>query len=196
MPNQSITFGIVNGTADDCLTEPSPRQFQDEFGSLANDDERTKHVYAVFGLAAYWCQCLEEGLCGVLLIHARLSGSARRLSDFEDLEEKAMRKTFGQLLSEIRQVVAFEGGADVLLADALKVRNHLIHSFFRSNAERFISRKGQQSMVDELCVHINCLINANTVLDTMTHCFLKFLGIDRDMLVAAYKQLACEEKDS
>jgi hypothetical protein len=118
------------------------------------------------------------------------------MSDFEDLEEKAMRKTFGQLLSEIRQVVAFDGGAGDQLADALKVRNYLIHSSFRSHAESFVSRKGQESMVDELCVHIKCLIDANTVLDAMTHCFLKFLGIDREMLIAAFEELACGDNNS
>jgi hypothetical protein len=50
------------------------------------DDEEHKDVFAHFGLAAFRVQCLETLLINVLLLDARLAGTAPTVADVESLE--------------------------------------------------------------------------------------------------------------
>ena len=116
--SRSMRFGVTADFHQMLCDEPPTIELRDEFDLLDNDEDRTKLVYAVYGLAAYLCQCLEEGVLGIILAHAKLTGRVIRLSEFEDLEEKMLRKTFGAMLADVRKAIALDGGADDLLISA------------------------------------------------------------------------------
>ena len=63
----------------------------------------------------------------------------------------------------------------------------MIHSFFRENAEKFMSVSGKRSMIEELCHHIKRLENANCVLEAMQEFIFRFMGLDRNRLVQLYR---------
>jgi hypothetical protein len=117
------------------------------------DDSQTRDVYAHFGLAMFLAQGLEHAIVNSLVIlRLPLRGQLTR-ADIDSLMEKNFRKPLGEILRALRSEVELPADLEATLTEALKVRNHLAHHYFRERANQFVSRSGRDQMLQELQVH-------------------------------------------
>ena len=110
----------------------------------------TEHeVLRDFGYAAFTAQMLEEALIHVLL--AAENAGRITFNKKADIESELFlsKKTLGQLMGELKR-----GGMDdqleELLRDALNARNFLMHHFFSSHCQDFVTEQGRGKMLKEL----------------------------------------------
>ena len=117
---------------------------------MTPEDEQCREVYAHFGVAAYFAQCFEKFLSNFLLLHARATKSDRAVEDIDALEEFFHKKTLGKLLKDVSAVVGHNSSSEQLVRDALEKRNLLMHQYFRTRAEKFMTAEGRAEMITEL----------------------------------------------
>jgi hypothetical protein len=153
------------------------------------EDEDIKEVYAHFGLAAYFGQCLETTLVNVLMLDARVRGETACLADIEKLEHAHQRKPMGALIKELRKKTTLPLNPDDDIGDALDKRNYLNHRFFREHAEAFLSCSGRQKMLMELAEIQKVLQEADQMMTLVCGALIKFLGITPEMLNADFEEL-------
>jgi hypothetical protein len=69
---------------------------------------------------------------------------------FDAFTAARYKRPLGTLVGELRD----KGGLNKQLAqkvnEVVERRNHLTHHFWRQNAEKFVSRKGRDELIDEL----------------------------------------------
>lgn len=179
-----VGFAASDGEPEE--EEPCP--LLAEFDLLQEDDQ-TKHVYACFGLAAYWAQVLEVGIKLVILGHARATGKAVTLAEFESVETAASTMTLGRLVREVRALVNCDELTVDVLTRALDRRNHLIHDFFEIHAADFMTIRGRRQMVESLEEGIELFRTANAPVDAVTSVLMDIIGISREDLSRMYNEM-------
>lgn len=117
--------------------------------SEADEDEQpdVKTTFAHFGLAYYHASVLEHELVNILAVSRVIKAreDAERL--LQDPWDEKFKATMGALIKELlRQSVGDATLADDLL-EALRLRNHLAHAFWRENAETFLTEDGRSRMI-------------------------------------------------
>jgi hypothetical protein len=114
-------------------------------------------VYAEFGFAAERGQLLETEAGNLALGYLTLFFDTKNLS----AEEKAMlqsvtedlnEKTLGTLLGHIKKTLVLDDSITRTLDEALDLRNHLTHHFFRTHNFALFSEDGRKLMIEELLI--------------------------------------------
>ena len=131
------------------------------------DYDDPKEVYAFFGLAAYCCQLLEQGIVNLLVGLRILGKKTPTWGDVRTLYDEVDRKTLGQLLRGVRELAPFDPQLEGELANALKKRNYLLHHFFVQHSESLLSATGQRKMIDELSGIIAMFKNVDPQVDDL-----------------------------
>jgi hypothetical protein len=113
------------------------------------DYDDPREIYAWYGLAAYSAQLLEQGLTNLFVGLRILGKQVPTWGDVRSLYEDADRKSLGQLLRAVRELVPFDPALEGQLDEALKKRNYLIHRFFIEHSENLLSAVGRERIIDE-----------------------------------------------
>lgn len=128
----------------------------DDFDRIADlpDGLREKEVYARYGLAMFHAQAFEHGLITLIMAHVTAerhqAGEPRGADAFRELMDDLYSRTAGRLLARLRENPGLGEPLDDLLREAVDVRNHLAHRWFRERGLDFGSAEGMQGMVDDL----------------------------------------------
>lgn len=110
-------------------------------------------VYAKFGRTAEVAQLFETELGTLLLARQgevrgwHLKANPDQAAEFY---EKLDRKTLGQILANLRDLLDFDEQVAEAFQIALKARNHLNHGFFQRHNFEIFDEAGRNAMVDEL----------------------------------------------
>jgi hypothetical protein len=137
-------------------------------------------VYRKFGEVSEAAQLLETALGNLLLVARAAERGLFSESDpalASDILDAINRHTLGQLLKGLaadQALIKLES----LLADALKERNRLSHSFYRLHNFRRNSDEGRQLMLDDLERIHDTLLRAYKALMLLS-------GVDLDALIAS-----------
>jgi hypothetical protein len=115
------------------------------------DQEEQKHrdVYAQFGRAAYYAQCLEATLTNILVATGSLEGKSKTEEDVSALEAE-LQKPLGTLIGKVRAKHQLPPQTEEMIRKALQDRNFLIHRFFRERSWGFVTTEGRQKLIAEL----------------------------------------------
>jgi hypothetical protein len=120
-------------------------------------EDHVKEVYAQFGLALYLAQVLEHGLANALMSAVLLPHRAGKPvprkeweAEFDAFMGQQFEQTLGRLIRSLGAATPVPPDLEGLLTEALRTRNFLSHHFFRERAEAFMSRRGRESMIEEL----------------------------------------------
>ncbi|RPD95727.1 hypothetical protein EGN69_08700 [Pseudomonas monteilii] len=153
-----------------------------------DEEEHVRDVYAHYGLAMYWSQCVEQSMFIHLMFLEFLprnvknfSDSARWASDFDSYEAIELGKTMGRLLQKLKSEGQPTEEVSVLLASALKKRNWLAHSYFSSRAVDFMHESGRSDMIEELREATEFFREAAAKLDAITMPIARRYGFTEDM---------------
>ncbi len=124
---------------------------------LDPESERVREVYAHYGLAMYWAQCLEQSIFQHLLFFDHFPKAVETYTtpenwaeEFDRYEDRELSQTMGKLIRRLREVGQPIEFLEVALAKALKSRNWLAHGYFADRAIEFNDSEGCQDMLEEL----------------------------------------------
>jgi hypothetical protein len=133
-----------------------------------DEEDQVREVYAWAGLALYMAQVVEHGLVNLLLM-ARLSdpGLPVEFASTDEFFTHHFRQVMGRLANAVRMHVDVPGELDQRLAEALRLRNFVVHGFFRERLELFVSQEGRRLMLAELSMTVHELRRLDAELEEL-----------------------------
>lgn len=167
---------------------------------MTNIPEDRRELYVEFGRAAEMAQIMEVEAGNLALAFVTIAFDTTNITDEQREFVRALiddvdRRTFGNLMREIRKTTHVSEGIDKTINDALVKRNYLIHKFFRTHNFAIHSEEGRKAMRAEIAAIYSALNLAHRVLHGMTHTLNQAFGKPNiteeyeQQLVAAAKKL-------
>lgn len=117
-------------------------------------EELVKEVYARFGLAYYYGECLHKQLCNIYTLGGYQSLKSMTKPRVDEKLKYAYSLTLGNLKNEVLNLIP-----DIFhesLEMAVQKRNFLAHDFWFERAHLFLTEEGKIEMINELDEHANC----------------------------------------
>ncbi len=125
------------------------RQFEGKAETEMHDDEQDrKEVFAWFGAASYYAQCVEAELWIARLILAREKEPWPAEQNWQRLENEPL--TMGRLLRLVEDGMVLETGELEILQGCLEKRNWLSHAYWPQRSHLLFSSEGCHQAVNEL----------------------------------------------
>jgi hypothetical protein len=169
-----------------------------------DDDETGEHhktVYAHFGLALYFAQCLEHGLVNALVYLDLIPNHPRPVrtlnewtSSFDGFMDKQFENTLGQLIARLRKIASVPDELRAKLIDAIKTRNWLAHDYFRERALEWVSQEGRDRMIAELEECQKKFLEADRLLDATGKPVREKYGFTDERLQQAYEEMLAKAR--
>ncbi|AZH30502.1 hypothetical protein [Paenibacillus sp. M-152] len=159
------------------------------------ESEHSKECYAHFGLAVFYSQVLEHQLVNMIVLLKRSQGLVPTEDDFEALFERKFSITMGRLINEIKQVFELKDKDIDELEAILKLRNFIVHDFFKEKIELTFTKTGRNELIDELNSFVNRVkIMDNRLMEISSDLYRKS-GITQQMIEDEVKRGIFEERN-
>lgn len=163
----------------DMKLSDSPIEWMED---LPPEAQQRREVFARFGLASYYAQCVEKQL-GILLASTFnpkfLDASPEERDQFYMHD---LKKTMGQMLKAIRGRIAVSKELDEHLSKALDIRNWLAHEYFLKRDRQLLVWPGREKMVSELQSAADFLKKTDEELTDISLRWLEVGGITREQV--------------
>jgi hypothetical protein len=156
---------------------------------LKPEDDHVREVYAHFGLAVYAAQVLEHDLVNLAIVAAAREGHITSHQHAGALWDELFGLTMGKQIRRALDVAQVPESLVTRLADALRLRNHLAHDFFRERAELMVTTEGRNEMLEELERARDELGRIDNDLGEVTMRYLETVGVPRDAIAAEFKRM-------
>ena len=157
--------------------------------SLDPESEPVREVYAYYGLAMYWAQCVEQSIFQHLIFFdyfpkaiASYSTSEKWAAEFDQYESRELGQTMGKLVRRLREAGQPTQSIERALADVLLQRNWLAHGYFSDRAIEFTLPEGRSGMIAELESLREVFMAAADELDAITLPLATKYGMTEEML--------------
>ena len=133
-----------------------------------------RELYFEFGRTAEVAQVMEVEAGNLALAFVSLAFDPSKITEedrrfFKAIIDDVNRRTFGNLLKEIRKIGSVSEGIEKIINEALEKRNYLVHKFFRSHNVQINSEEGRKKMRAELNEIYESLSKAHATLLGMTN---------------------------
>lgn len=114
------------------------------------ESEHSKELFAYYGLAVYYGQAMEQQLVNLILLTKMSQGKAMSEEELEELYERKMSSSLGQLIHEARHHITFSEEDIIRLNELWQQRNRIVHHFFKERIHETFSPEGRTRMIKEL----------------------------------------------
>lgn len=162
---------------------------------MDTESERIKTVYATFGLAFYYAQCVERSLSILLATKYGPGPTKITRTQYDELLQKLFSKTFGGLAKHLRETVGTPEEFEDTLTEAIDKRNWLAHHYFWERAGHFVTEEGCFFMISELEKVADFFIAFEQQLDSITKQYIGQHGITEEMLALEEQRLQSEAEE-
>lgn len=159
------------------------------------ESEQIKEIYARYGLAMYFAQCLERGIAITLATVYGPGPSRITKHELDALLESHFEATLGKLLTRLRQHVAVSDTLDAKLRTALDRRNWLAHHYFWERSGHFMTENGRSKMLAELDEAKELFSAIDSEFETITTSWCEAHGITQEMVDRWLKEITKESED-
>ena len=156
------------------------------------DLDDPKEIYVFAGLALYQANLLEVSLINLAAVLQLDGVEAITHQLFETTFETLEAKTLGQLLRATRSLTSVPAELDVVLEEALKRRNFLIHDFFRVYAADITHPAGIRLMIEELSSIIRVHQQADEEVTRIYELLCRKYGVDEDFVEREIAEMRSE----
>ena len=110
-------------------------------------------AFCLLGHSVGLCQAFEQEIAAILTMSEIVPGQHPAKSDavvyYEDTMADRMKQTLGTLLKKFQLADTIPNGK-VILEDALRARNWLVHDSIRENCELMLSREGEFKVISRI----------------------------------------------
>lgn len=113
-----------------------------------SDEQQRKEVFAWFGAASYYAQCVECELWIARLVLVRGRESPPSKQEWEQIEGEGL--TMGKLMRLVERGIGMETTELDALQACVEKRNWLSHGYWTQRSHLLVSSDGRQQAVDEL----------------------------------------------
>lgn len=122
-----------------------------------DNDGRHRLVYAYFGLAIYFGQCLEETFSIMLWTDRIFKKKVKTNAEVNEIIDaiENSKKTMGNFINEVKQSYNLTIPIVEELDKILDRRNYLAHKYFKLHIAKFHSETGQLEMIKYFCDFID-----------------------------------------
>lgn len=155
-------------------------------------DEHVKEVYARYGLAMYYVQCVERQLAIAMATVYGPGTSQITGAQYEELLENLFQRTFGGLITKLRNDVPVPADFEARLEDARRRRNFLAHHYFWERAGHFTTEAGRRAMIEELTEHQEFLAALDAQIYDLTLEWGQRHGVTEEMIAHEMERLTQE----
>lgn len=119
--------------------------------------ELRKDVYAHFGAAMYYAQCLEQAIIIAIMFIDHFPKAIKNYTsqaswenEFDQFINNKSSKTMGRLIGSLKTINFPINKIEAKLKESLKKRNFLAHSYFSERAIEITTDAGCVKMIQEL----------------------------------------------
>lgn len=165
---------------------------KNEYDTL-DDNGRHRLVFAYFGLAIYFGQCLEETFSIMLWtdrIFKKKVKSNAEVNEIIDAIENS-RMTMGNFINEVKQCYNLTNSIVNQLKNILEKRNYLVHKYFKLHIAKVYTAVGQLEMIEYFCNFIDESIQLDDKLNEYYRIYTDKLGVTEERI----EQLMSEMKE-
>ncbi len=162
--------------------EPMAEMFRDIFEKMdrAEKNNNIRHVFTVFGMAAFQAQALEFQARILLIGHARANEKISSFEEFQVLNDELSSCTLGRLMTKVRNTVPFDDNVKKLIEKGLQQRNFLSHDFYASTISHWHTTEGQFMMVKRLEKIAQACWKCDKLLEEITQQFIQKCGMSME----------------
>jgi len=156
-------------------------------------EELIKEVYAQFGLAYYFSECLHKSLC---ISYA--FGSFQQPQDitrprFEEKLTEAFGLTLGRLIEQTRDLLP--PNVQNQLELALCKRNYLAHHFWFKRCHLMVSEEGLLELIQELQAMTDLFSELDRLIEEHLWPKLQTVGITEELIQCSLEKIIAGEQD-
>lgn len=118
--------------------------------ALPVDAQQRREVFARYGVAMYYAQCVEHqlGLMLASMCNHEFLDTPHEARDA--LFDQELSKTLGKMAQNLKKARPISPTLEDRLTRAVEVRNWLAHRYFRERAREILSVRGRKVMISEL----------------------------------------------
>jgi hypothetical protein len=157
----------------------------------SEDDEDgtdVKTTYAHFGLTYYQACVLEHQVVNMLAFSKLLEAEAEARKLLNDPWDQHFKETLGRLVNRFTQQADDDQLVDDL-AEAVRLRNHLAHGFWRERAEDFCSDAGRADMIAFLEQARDLFVKVDERLTELAEAQRERAGITKELIEQHYRTM-------
>jgi hypothetical protein len=162
-----------------------------------NADDKTKEIYAHFGLAVFLAQSIEQQSINMIAICRQAKGNIKTFDQVNALWDNYHlgSRTLGVLINEIKQLYNLSNEDTIELGEVLKLRNYITHDYFRFNSELFYSDSGQKRMIKDFIDFQDRIQLLDSKLIDYTTVYIKKIGLTDEKIIEIFEQSKKEWKE-
>ena len=167
---------------------------QDEF-SIEDENGKSRLIYAYFGLAIYFAQCLEETLSILLWTNKVFKNKVKTNREVNEIidDSEISKKPMGILLNEVKRVYELSDDQILSSQSILNERNYLVHRYFKINVQKFYSSQGQLEMLKYFCDFIGKSQHIDEELKFHYKIYTDKLGLTEEEITAIMEDMIKQE---
>ena len=117
---------------------------------LPFEAQQRREVFARFGLAMYFAQCLERQIGFLLATMYNKEFLQVPPEDRDAFFDREAKKTFGRMKGDLGKKAQFSKTLESRLNKAVKIRNWLVHRYFSERALNITTLEGREEIIFEL----------------------------------------------
>ncbi|HSE18654.1 MAG TPA: hypothetical protein VLB46_16480 [Pyrinomonadaceae bacterium] len=149
--------------------------------SMGDVPDELQELYCKYGRTAEMAQVMEFEAGNLALAFISVWFDPKTITDeqrhmFQGVIDDVDKRTFGNLLKQIRKTVTISEKIEQTVTEALEKRNYLTHRFFKKHNFAINSEEGKKVMIAELDDIYRALNLAHAVLSGMTHTLNQAFG--------------------
>jgi hypothetical protein len=150
------------------------------------ESDQARDTYAYFGLAMYTAQVFEHEVVNLLVLARIVHAHENAERILADPWERRFRDTLGKLFNRLKPHLAHDQQLMNDVAEGVRVRNRLAHSYWREHAEDAVSVRGRAEMIAELIKVKDMFTDLDERLTRASQPFRDSLGITDEKVQQQY----------
>ncbi len=155
----------------------------EEFNS-EDENGKSRLIYAYFGLAIYFAQCLEQTFTNMIWIDRVFKKKVKFQNEINEIIDAVenSKKTMGVLIREVKTEYSLPENLVVDLKKVLDTRNYLAHKFFKEQVQKFHTELGKKEMLKYFCDFIDDSKEVDNELNNYYCHYTKKLGLTEERI--------------
>lgn len=163
-----------------------------DWQDLSADAQQCREVFARFGLAMYFSQCLEIQIGLMLATMFNRQFLSVPYEDRDALFDKSFSNTLGRMMWILKKDKLVSPTLESRLERAVGVRNWLAHRYFYERSREFPSHEGREAMISELQCHAHFLQETDVIFTELMKKWRRHIGVSDEDVSAEMERFLSE----
>ena len=163
---------------------------------LPLDAQQRREVFARFGVAMYYAQCLEQQLGLMLASMCNRQFLKVPAEDRDAFYDKELTKTLGRMAKDLTNIKSVSPTLKDRLKRAVKIRNWLAHRYFYERSSKILSLRGREHMISELQEQADFLQALDGEFTEILEKWMEHLGASKEDIYEEVRKFLREENST